>query len=371
MEWSSPHRRSRRLAIRNASRAAVGKTQPYTAAQVNRPANFQGPPAYRQPRRRRRDKRAQSPITARLTTKTEPGDRPEDRAVNRTDNLVSPQDNTQQAADRHSNMSSIRPTVPMLNGNVSKNVPVPSLHSSSVSTSRPSAALSHSRVPSMASWTRHGPIINSRISELRRQALARAQASPTTSLRQSSLRPVTRPSLPSATPRPISAIPQTSPTAPPTIPTIQRRFEPSSTPVSLETPHGRVRIHYPMIMTDQIFRNTRIWMDVYPDCGYNFQVEAFVDRAGHAPAYIDCGTFLTLEQANRTVLQTFSEDIRGLMVDRYTSMVFRETDEVPSSPYWTGFCLGLHHPILRIWAKQVDSWSFRVETKMVANLVAP
>lgn len=98
-------------------------------------------------------------------------------------------------------------------------------------------------------------------------------------------------------------------------------------------------------MTDQIFRNTRMWMDVYPDCGYNFQVEAFIDRAGLPSTVTDCGTFLTLDQANRVVLQTFSQDNPGLIAYRYTSVVFRETDEVPSSPYWAGFCLGMRHPI--------------------------
>lgn len=220
----------------------------------------------------------------------------------------------------------------------------------------------------MGFGNRPSPVSMFGLDDLSKRRRARAHAA---YLHRLSLRPVLRPHVPSATPRPGSTAPPTSSTASSILRPIPRRFEPSSTPVTLATSHGRVRIHYPVTMTDQIFRNTRMWMDVYPDCGYNFQVEALVDRAGHAPAVMDCGTFSTLERANQTVLQAFSEDSLGLMADRYTSMVFRETDEVPGSHYWSGFCLGLHHPILRLWAKQLGAWSFRVETKMVAKSAAP
>ncbi|KAH8193764.1 hypothetical protein TruAng_012073 [Truncatella angustata] len=110
-----------------------------------------------------------------------------------------------------------------------------------------------------------------------------------------------------------------------------------------------------------VFQNTQMWMDVYQNCGYSFQVEAFVDRAGQIPTVIKCGTFATLDQANRVVLQVFSEDSKSLMAERYEKMVFRETNEVPTSGHWTGYCFGVYHPVLRLWAKQEQLWSFRVE----------
>ncbi|KAH6645700.1 hypothetical protein BKA67DRAFT_651390 [Truncatella angustata] len=143
--------------------------------------------------------------------------------------------------------------------------------------------------------------------------------------------------------------------------TNQRRFEPNFTRVDLATPHGQLKVKYPRVLTQQVFQNTRMWMDVYQNCGYRFQVEAFVDRAGQIPIVIKCGTFATLYQANRVVLQVFSEDSKSLMAERYEKMVFRETNEVPSSGHWTGYCFAVYHPVLRLWAKQEQLWSFRVE----------
>ncbi|KAH6645592.1 hypothetical protein BKA67DRAFT_664644 [Truncatella angustata] len=135
-------------------------------------------------------------------------------------------------------------------------------------------------------------------------------------------------------------------------PADQRHFEPNFTHVNLATPHGRLKVHYPTILTQQVFQNTQMWMDVYQNCGYSFQVEAFVDRAGQIPTVIKYGTFATLDQANRVVLQVFSEDSKSLMAERYEKMVFRETNEVPTSGHWTGYCFGVYHPVLRLWAKQ-------------------
>ncbi|KAH8193525.1 hypothetical protein TruAng_012310 [Truncatella angustata] len=121
---------------------------------------------------------------------------------------------------------------------------------------------------------------------------------------------------------------RSTPLPPP--PANQRRFEPNFT---------------------HVFQNTQMWMDVYQNCGYSFQVEAFVDWASQIPTVIKCGTFATLDQANRVVLQVFSEDSESLMAERYEKMVFRETNEVPSSGHWIGYCFGVYHPVLRLWVK--------------------
>lgn len=197
-----------RLLFSSASIAKIGDTQCFksscrtnSAVQCfsSQQANFRGSLINRQPHEGAINVLNRQSLQ-RSSKQTEPSEHPKDRAVKRAGDLISQQDNTQRAGDRH---STVRPTSPAPNGNIPEDVPVPSLRSSSVSTAKPSiAALSHSCVPSMASWNRRGPIINPRIARLR------AQASPT---------------YPTALP--------TSPTAPPTFPIMQHRFEPSSAPV--------------------------------------------------------------------------------------------------------------------------------------------
>ncbi|KAI1839576.1 hypothetical protein JX266_014214 [Neoarthrinium moseri] len=146
-----------------------------------------------------------------------------------------------------------------------------------------------------------------------------------------------------------------------------RLYELKNTPVSLTTQHGQLHFQYPTRLIEQVFCNSLLWMDVYQDCGFTFQVDPVIDRAGCPRSIMKCGAFTSLDAANRAVLQVFSEDSRELMIDRYRTMVFREMDEVPSSGRWTGYCYGVEQPTLRLWATQGEQWSFRVEAVLSAN----
>ncbi|KAI1839930.1 hypothetical protein JX266_013864 [Neoarthrinium moseri] len=73
--------------------------------------------------------------------------------------------------------------------------------------------------------------------------------------------------------------------------------------------------------TTPIFCNSRLWMDVYQNCGFTFPVDAVIDTAGCPRTLMKCGTFTSLDTANRAMLQVLSEDSCKLMIDRYRTMV--------------------------------------------------
>ncbi|KAH9992696.1 hypothetical protein F4779DRAFT_637523 [Xylariaceae sp. FL0662B] len=166
-----------------------------------------------------------------------------------------------------------------------------------------------------------------------------------------------------------TASPPVRPAAVPTAASASPEQQTVPQKLNLIEPVGPMRMVFPSAFVRYVLDTTSEFFRHHPSDGLAHQVTAYIDKKDCYSYQLYCGTFDKLEIANEKVMQVFGRDPFQLMGKRYEDMRFceaerpsqEEDEQGENDTPWTAFSFDMEYPTMRLWARDKQEWSFRVE----------